>query len=357
MSICLAMALLAGLLYPAIYMGYRQVLAQKRLEISNVVTDDLARFYRRVFGISTEALFKKSYSLYSYSLAVVLNAVFAFGLVLLALERAGLTCVGSVELQTAVSTIPPAVVAALAGAYLWGLYDALRRYRSVSLTPESLHFMWLRVAIAGAISPFVALTFQGGLATLIGFGLGAFPLGALLNFVQAQAAEKLKIKGQLYPSEEPTLQNIQGLTSSALDSLAEIGIESTEHLAYADPLKLFLRTNLPWKVILDMIDGALLFNYVGPRMEGLRPLGIRGAIELSAINDLFTESNAQDRGQELVKLIARTISQAEESVRNLIQTVEDDYQVRFVAELWGSAYSQEQVTTTQALQTLEASTP
>ena len=76
MSISLVVPVIAGLLYPAIYFGYRQVLAQKRLEISNVVTDDIARFYRRVFGIPTDVLFRKSYSLYSYLFAVLLNAVF-----------------------------------------------------------------------------------------------------------------------------------------------------------------------------------------------------------------------------------------------------------------------------------------
>jgi hypothetical protein len=339
MSICLIGPTIAALLYPAIYISYRQVLVQKRLEIRSVVTDDIAKLYRGVFGIPAEVLFKKSYSLYSYSFAVVLNAVFAFGLVLLAIERSGVKCVSSLELHDAISKTPPAVIAALAGAFLWGLYDALRRYRSVSLTPESLHLMWLRVAIAGAISPFVALTFQGGVAALVGFGLGAFPLSTLSNFLQAQVTEKMKFNVRPNPSEGPTLQNIQGLTSSTLDTLAEIGLESTEHLAYADPLKLFLRTNLPWKVILDLIDQTVLFNYVGTSMAALRPLGIRGAIELSDVKNLLEGEVTKEQGVKMLELIASALGQEQEGVVNLIRTVEEDYQVELISELWGDAYS------------------
>jgi hypothetical protein len=341
MSICFVASLFAGILYPVIYFGYRQVLAQKRLEIKNVVTDDIEKIYRQVFGIPTDVLFRKSYSVYSYACAVLVNGAVGFCLVFLALERSGLTCSGSVELKNTVLKIPPTLFAALAGAYLWGLNDALRRYQSVNLTPESLHFMWLRAAIAGAISPFVAMTLQGGPATLIAFGLGAFPLSTLGDFLRAQATERLNIKTHPNPSEGPTLQNIQGLTASTLDSLAEIGLESTEHLAYADPLKLFLRTNLPWKVILDLIDAAVLFNYVGIKVEGLRPLGIRGALELSDVNELLADEKTKDQGIDLVRLIAMAIGQPEEGVRNLIQTVEDDYQVQFIGELWGSAYARD----------------
>jgi hypothetical protein len=339
MSICLIGPTIAALLYPAIYVSYRQVLAQKRLEIKSVVTDDIAKLYRGVFGIPPDVLFRKSYSLYSYFFAILLNAAVAFGLVFLAIERSGVNCVSSPELQTATSKIPAAVVAALAGAFLWGLYDALRRYRSVSLTPESLHLMWLRVAIAGALSPFVALTFQGGIASVIGFGLGAFPLSTLSNFLQAQVIEKMKVNVRPNPSEGPTLQNIQGLTSSTLDTLAEIGLESTEHLAYADPLKLFLRTNLPWKVILDLIDQALLFNYVGTSMGGLRPFGIRGTIELSDVGNLIRQQSSRDQGVKLLSLIAKALDRDEEGVWNLIRTVDEDYQVDLISVLWGDAYS------------------
>jgi hypothetical protein len=344
MSICFIGPIIAASLYPVIYISYRQVLAQKRLEISSVVTDDIAKLYRGVFGIPPDVLFKKSYSLTSYLFAVAMNSVFAFGLVFLAIERSGVNCLNSVDLQDAISKTPPAVIAALAGAFLWGLYDALRRYQSVNLTPESLHFMWLRVAIAGAISPFVAITFQGGVAALIGFGLGAFPLSTLSNFLQAQVTEKMKISLRPNPSETPTLQNIQGLTPSTLDTLAEIGLESTEHLAYADPLKLFLRTNLPWKVILDIVDQTLLFNYVGAKMEALRPFGIRGAIELSDVRHLIEEEGTRDQGIKLLSLIASTLRREVEGVWNLIRTVDEDYQVDLISELWGDAYSHRQDT-------------
>jgi hypothetical protein len=79
---------------------------------------------------------------------------------------------------------------------------------------------------------------------------------------------------------------------------------------------------------------------VGNGIEALRPLGIRGALELSCVNDLLADETTKDQGNEMLKLIATAIGQTDHGVRNLIQTVEDDYQVQFIGELWGSAYSQ-----------------
>jgi len=338
MTACVALPIVAACLYPAIYFGYRQVLAQKRLELSSVVTDKLATLYRSVFGIPIDVLSKKSYSLRAYVLPVLINSLLGWGITALALARLGLPCL-ALDVRAIAQKTPPAIIATLAGAFLWGLYDALRRYRTVNLTPDSLHFMWLRVAIAGGVSPFVALTFQGGVAALVGFGLGAFPLSSISDFLQAQLTEKLNIKTRSAPTEGPTLQQLQGLTASTMDMLAEVGLESCDHLAYADPVKLFLRTNIPWKVILDLIDQALLFNYIGEKMAVLRPFGIRGAMELSDVHDYLVMPESESRGASLVKLIATAVGQQDDAVRNLIQTVEDDYQVRFIGELWGSAYA------------------
>ena len=48
-----------------------------------------------------------------------------------------------------------------------------------------------------------------------------------------------------------------------LQRLQDNGFESAEHLAGDDPIKMLLKTNVEWKVILDLIDQAILFGYVG----------------------------------------------------------------------------------------------
>jgi len=115
--------------------------------------------------------------------------------------------------------------------------------------------------------------------------LGAFPLKTLSTVASGIAKKNIDVESVKTPGEGPTLQLLEGMTPDVVDLLEEVGLSSTQHLAYADPIKLFMRTNLPWKVTLDLVDQALLSNYVGAKVEQLRVFGIRGAIELGAVHE------------------------------------------------------------------------
>ena len=77
------------------------------------------------------------------------------------------------------------------------------------------------------------------------------------------------------------------LPASVIDRLTKEGISSTEQLANADPIRLLLRTSIEWKTILYMIDGTLLFNYLGEKASVLRKKGFRTTIELAELGDEY----------------------------------------------------------------------
>lgn len=338
----LALTGMPTLLYPLICVGYRRRLAQKRLELSSVMAlgEQNADLYRQAFGIEPQYLFTKSFGVVAYAIPVVINSLCVFLLAMTILVRGGLDfgLRGDIKALLA-SQVPESVVAAVLGAFVWGMYDALSRYRAASLSPESLHFTWLRMLIGGSLAPFIAALFNyGGAADAVAFGLGAFPAKTLNDFIQAQAASRLNVATASTPAEGPTLQALQGMTAGTIQTLAEADIDSCQDLAYADPLKLFLRTNITWKVAIDFIDQALLFNYIGDGGQKLRPLGIRGSIELASLREAASDRSFVDTNA-IIARIAEVLGQPVEAVRNLVDTVYYDYQVKLMAALWGDAFA------------------
>ena len=122
-----------------------------------------------------------------------------------------------------------------------------------------------------------------------------------------------------------------------VDRLFDEGVESVEHLATADPVKLLMRTNIEWKTILDLIDQANLFDFFGDKAELLRPFGIRGAIELASLQDDLASRNPkiQEQAERVVACIASKLQQEEATVRNVIRNAYEDVQIEFLWDLWG----------------------
>ena len=186
----LAMAVLPAFLYPAICIAYRQRLEQKRLELKGIMAHDEQNrtLYKEAFGINTDELFVNSFGVVAYAVPVLTNAICVWTITLIFLTRHGLDVWLPSNIAAFAMRLPRSVVAGFVGAFVWGMYDALRRYRAASLSPESLHFTWLRMLIAGSLAPFLAALFNnstGGDA--LAFGLGAFPAKTLSDLVQGQS--------------------------------------------------------------------------------------------------------------------------------------------------------------------------
>ncbi|MGO9269227.1 MAG: hypothetical protein ACLQOO_03035 [Terriglobia bacterium] len=250
---------------------------------------------------------------------------------------------GPSDVQGLVAGIPASTVAGLAGAFFWGAYEAIRRYNAADLSPVSLHVIWLRSLIAAVLGPLVTTPLKPDAALLVAFMLGAFPLQTTLDFFEGQAKKKLDLTATADPAQLPNLHNIQGATATVITALSEIGIESTQHLAYADPMRLLLKTNIEWKAILDIMDQSFLFNYVGEKIGDLRSIGIRGGIELAALGEDLADGPEPTRicANTMVDRLAAILGQTPEGIKNLVEMFHEDSQLNLIWDLWGDLYPED----------------
>ena len=108
------------------------------------------------------------------------------------------------------------------------------------------------------------------------------------------------------------------------ERLAEAGVFSAQQLAFADPLRILVRTNFDFKVILDWVDQAFLVCYVRDKRPKLALLGIRGAIELAQV----------EAGASVLPKIAAALEVTDPEVKSLIGTIHGDATTEFLSEMW-----------------------
>jgi hypothetical protein len=348
-----------------LYMAYRRTLLGKRFTVQQVmVRKGVLTSYLNVFGRTdasaekkdvepnevVDALFNLYYHWASYGFGLVLNIVITTAITVCMFIRAGINMGLAPGLESLGQGMSPAVAFGFAGAYLWNLYDLVKRYQVVDMTPASFQFCWLRLLTATIVGPLASLAAAEGIKNAVAFGFGMLPLQAIFQYFADFATKRLNIGVSQKPVAGPTLHYLQGMTADIIDRMSDEGIDSTATLAYADPMKLFLKTDIEWVVIIDIIDQALLFNYVGEKLESLRPTGIRGSIELAVIYERLVNGDKADVTQatELTRLLAQRIGMSMAEMRNLIQTVWEDGQVELLWELFGESFSDEEMDTQKA---------
>ncbi len=237
------------------------------------------------------------------------------------------------------SAVPVDVLAGFAGAYLWGLYACIERFRVANWTPSFIHGLWVRILIGGMLGGLVGVPFKAEYSPLLAFSLGAFPSDTVRKWLRRRAAKAVGLEEDDVAAG-PKWAAIQGVTTELLDRLEEADVESPTALANADPVQLLLRTNIPWRHILDLIDQAILATYVGPKLEAVRIMGVRGAIEMALLGErlrlLKSDDPIRQDADRTVARIAAILGEPDSgtTTRNLIQNLDEDAQVELIWNLW-----------------------
>src|ERR1043165_6629546 len=182
--------------------------------------------------------------------------------------------------------IPDALAFGFVGAYLaciLTIFDGFRRY---DLDPGLYYSVTYRVMFSSFAAWVASLMFNTGFQPIVALGIGLFPLEKTWTFITERAASVLGT-GQNEKEVGMELANIQGLEhSSNRQKLIDVGITTVQSLATADPLLLFFLTTFPLRSVVDMIDKAILYLYLGDKGLPLREHGINGVIELVALAKL-----------------------------------------------------------------------
>jgi len=236
------------------------------------------------------------------------------------------------------NAIPVEVLAGCGGAYLWGIVASIERFRVLNWTPGFIHELWVRVLIGGGLGGLVGVPFKAEYAPLLAFSLGAFPSVTLRRWLRRRAAKIIGLEEVEAAAPEPTWAAIQGIDAGLVERLEEADVASPTALANADPFQLLLRTNIPWRHLLDLIDQAILAGYLGNRIEKVRAMGIRGAIEMALLAErqvvLNVDSPIRMSADQTVLEISRILGQPDAATRTMIQNLDEDAQVELIWSLW-----------------------
>ena len=340
-----ALAVAPGVPYTLLYMGHRKNLLNKRVMLSNLMSEEgVFDSYKARFGQIDDkrerivgGLFDLYYRAGTYWMAVVLNMVVVTIGTAIGMIRVGISLGLPSDIEVLVRNAPQMLMLTMgfAGAYLLGLYDTLRRCRTSDLSAYSLHFMWVHMILASILAPLVCQAFTPAVGAPVAFGLGLLPIKDTVDFARESAKKKLEMSATDQPPSGPALSLVQGLNKDVIDRLEEEGITSTVELAYYEPIKLFLKTNFQWAWVIDVMDQAILINYIGYKVASLRPVGIRGAIEMTVLGEpTETGTAAQQRISKVTALVANRLGITADEALNLGDNLYEDGQVDLLWELF-----------------------
>jgi hypothetical protein len=225
------------------------------------------------------------------------------------------------------------------GAYLWVVYDHIAKWWYSDLSHRDLYWACFRFALSVPIGYAVTRIMgnNADIALAIAFFLGAFPMQTLLSFFRKFGRLKLGM-GDVAEIGESELLKLQGIDGSKAERLAAEGITTICQLAYADPIRLTIRTNLGYSYLIDCISQAQLRLYTGNYQETWQKLGLRGGFEVINLKSGMESSDPRDRrdAHVLIGELANSLSLPEASIREIIWEVCNDPYMEFIYLSWTS---------------------
>ncbi len=233
--------------------------------------------------------------------------------------------------------LPFAITGALL--YVFPLYIA--RFASFSLNPTSLldlfWKLWLSVII-GVASASVAATSLQPIAAFVG---GLLPV-ATLDLLKKKVFDKLGETGEPGEAERKALLlELVELDGDLLSQLYYIGIRSVLELAYENPLKVFVETDINLDTCIYLVDKANLYLYIPDKeiRHQLNHHGIKTAVELMTQvyeNDrwISLEEKLTPELDMALTEIAQAMGLSLASFRNLLTLMIDDPKLNYLLDFW-----------------------
>jgi hypothetical protein len=246
-------------------------------------------------------------------------------------------------LQTGPQSVPLQVAAAaIAGAYMWVCYDLIRRAQGRDLRP--VHLLWasFRFAVAVPLGLAFAALVKEEVGVPIAFMLGAFPTRTLFTFARRMTVPRLGL-GE-HPAEASSeLEVLQGVGKGGAERFEDEGVNTILQLAYADPVDLAIRTNSCFSYVVDCCSQALAWLYLQDDLAKLRPLGLRGAQEISSLclemggRAGGTEPEAKHRAalaRQALESAAEQLALSPHALEYTLTQIGEDPFTQFLCDVW-----------------------
>jgi hypothetical protein len=235
-----AIAFIPALLYVWLYYSYVEVIRNKREEITGLLARGGAMAgYIKAYGkqgfsgdhqdpgkIAARILIRNNYAPLSYKRALAFTAFLTTLATVVAMARAGLPITlphALVEFIVRSSAVP-AMLAGCAGAFVWGLYELLRRYGVGDLTPSVIYFTGIRLLVLAGVGPALSTVLKSQFSWAVAFGLGVIPLNTISEIASEPTRRALKLPVATAPRRDGFLSFIQGLNPEMIDRLNEADV-------------------------------------------------------------------------------------------------------------------------------------
>lgn len=229
--------------------------------------------------------------------------------------------------------LPALAILAIAGAYMWVLFDAIRRWYSSSISPAEIYWWSFRLVIAIPMGYAVKDIFSEDFSPALVFLLGALPTAELMSMAKRVASQKLKFT-EADGTEISELQKLQGVDIRAAETFTAEGVNTMLQLAYCDPIRLTVRSGFNYSYVVDCTCQALLRIYVEDEIETYRKYGLRTAFEVLNLWRALKNPDTEAEAQLFIGQIAQALGRSEEAVENILGEVAQDSYTQFLYLSW-----------------------
>lgn len=313
----------------------------KRADVLSSFEADAISLYVKTFlpnnkSASSEKIFcdmyDHRYGLYRLNMPVLLLAATLFPLSLL-VARSALVKIAGPAAGSGTLVLPGQALAAVTGAYAFVVAGLVRGALTYNLPPVTLVNTALRLLVAAPLGYAVAI-FGAGKSEFLAFAIGAFPLDQFATYFRRWAGQLIN-QGLTNPVTDDSADQalaLDGIDQPMSESLANCQITTVLQLAYCDPVQLSLGTNIDFDVIADLQSEALAYLYFGAGLAAIRPLGLRGAVEIANLLDL--EAKDPDAFNQAFTAAKTALSLTDGGLRNSFREIAADPYTKFLVAIW-----------------------
>jgi len=221
---------------------------------------------------------------------------------------------------------------AVAGAYLFVACDLLTRSHSKNMSVADIMRNTLRLGIAIPLGyAFASLCKDNGV--FLAFAIGILPINTITIAVRQISNKKLGTEIGAGDQQSQVIK-LSGVDTSIAERLQDADITTIAQLAWCDPIQLSMRTNLDFPYIMDACGQALAWVYLDDKLDKLRSIGLRSAIEIYYLTDDLTDDDAKASAVGILNLASEITQINNEGMLNTFKQIAADPYVEFLWNAW-----------------------
>jgi hypothetical protein len=231
------------------------------------------------------------------------------------------------------ATMSLAVVMALAGAYVWGIWEILQRVGDCSLTPSEIWEVCFRWLVAIPIGYAFSLIAFDEAQPAFAFAASAFPFKSVHRYMRESTLKKLGFEPERASAAQQRVHvAIEGISDAMAIRLEELMVYTTLDMAYANPVRIMIKTGVPILEVLDWMDQALFRVYAAKHRKAFLACGIRTSIEVCEFVNLHCKGD--NPSDTCAADLAKKLGMPVEAMKNFLFRIALDPQVKALYHLW-----------------------